>query len=198
MLTVLSFLLINHWLITSGTVVGGLRCPAVLVHERYTNVRFAGGGQRWAAVTVDEKFLLVSLHLPHKGLDIFEFNACLKELRDFLGSFAQYILLIGMDANTTVQSSIDHIHIGHHVPCRAHSDLDSERACLLHEFLCENGLYLVNTFAGEAENCVRALIGMKAVELKLTFLRSHYPWLVAKRMLIGVWSLLPTIVLSEG
>ena len=44
----------NHHLIPSGTIVGGLRCPAILVNGTWENVRYAGSGRRWVAVEVDD------------------------------------------------------------------------------------------------------------------------------------------------
>ena len=56
---------LGHLLFTPTTLVGNLRCPAVLVNERWksvVNVDFAGSGDRWVAVSFAGSSLLISLH----------------------------------------------------------------------------------------------------------------------------------------
>ena len=90
----------------------------------------------------------MSLHLPHKGLDLNEFTACLLEIDMFLESLGPRMILLGVDANTRMGSVVDYVHVGEHVD-RAFDAQDRDRAPLLHDFLCRHGLFLANTFDDE-------------------------------------------------
>ena len=137
----------NHYLFTSGTRAGGLRCPAILVNERWGDVHFITSGARWLAVGMGPSVILISLHLPDIGHDLVEFSACLGEMEQALANMGGRTIYIGMDANTHVHSVVDHLHVGEGVTHRQHSPEESERANLLHDFLCRHGLYLANKFA---------------------------------------------------
>ena len=80
--------------------------------------------------------------------------APLDELRIALCHRAGRHIIIGMDANVEMSSMVDYCHVGPSVPdCRQdHEDL--QRASILHCFLAEFGLCLVNTFADAAEDSV--------------------------------------------
>ena len=96
----------KHLLFTSGQISGGLRCPALLVHERWARddsgfVKFAGSGTRWVAVELDAKYIFVSLHLPHRKIPTETYAETLAEVTTLLHAHAGKIAIIGMDANVS-------------------------------------------------------------------------------------------------
>ena len=54
---------------------------------------------------------------------------------------------MGMDANTPADAVVDHVHIGRGVPRCTFDSSVMDRALLLHDFVCEFGIYLANTFS---------------------------------------------------
>jgi len=79
----------RHLVFASAYLVGNLRCPAIIVHERWRDVvdiSYAASGERWVAISFASQFLFVSLHLPHRRSSIAEYTAPLDELRAFLAS----------------------------------------------------------------------------------------------------------------
>jgi hypothetical protein len=138
----------HHVIFTCGELIGGLRCPAILVHERWSHhVKFLGGGVRWLAVEFNSSHVFVSLHLQHRGAGLGPLTQTLAEVRDFLSGTGRRKLIIGMDANTKVGEIMDYVHVGEAVPISAHCAQNGARAVPIHEFLVELGLSLVNTFA---------------------------------------------------
>ena len=137
-------------LFLSSTLEGGLRCPVILVNQRWASVsRVIGSGVRWVAVEVASMLGFISAHLPHCGLGILEYIACLDELRTFVSTLKDYRVCFGLDANTEVHGIVDMLHVGQGVRQRQGRDLCSDRAVLLHEFLGEWAIYLANTFVHE-------------------------------------------------
>ena len=136
----------SHTLLTGRSRSGCGRSPAVLVHERWDNARSIADGDRWVAVEVNSELVLVSLHLPHKGIDFGQFVACLLEVDSFLEGLQGKQVYIGMDANTRVRGAIDFLHVGSTVEGRSDA-ADYERCELLYEFLCKHRLMLANTFS---------------------------------------------------
>ena len=58
----------KHVVFVPESLSGSLRCPAILVHQQWApSVKYLGSDTRWVAVEVSQKFVLVSLHLPHVG-----------------------------------------------------------------------------------------------------------------------------------
>ena len=142
----------GHVLFTSSTLLGKLRCPAILVNERWAaSATFAGSRNRWVAIDINETTVLISLHLPHRGHHVNEFIACLEELKVFLSTVGGRRVFLGMDANTCVGSVVDYVHIGEGATLQAYDPMNSERALLLHDFLVQYGLCLVNTFKDDPE-----------------------------------------------
>ena len=138
----------NCALYTAETVEGGLKCPAILVNEKWkSNARMLGSGVRWVAVEVDVDVVIVSLHLPHLGLSFAEFLSCLESLDTFLDTCTSKSLIFGMDANTRVCLFTDHSHVGDGVPFCDMDEEETKRCELLMEFLCKHDIYLANTFA---------------------------------------------------
>ena len=57
-----------HELFTPSELLGGLRCPAVIVNRKWKGQsKIVGGAARWTAVELDGQLTLLSAHLPHKG-----------------------------------------------------------------------------------------------------------------------------------
>ena len=74
-----------HDLFTPSELLGGLRCPAVIVNRKWKGQsKIVGGAARWTAVELDGQLTLISAHLPHKGRKLGEFEAALMEIQEFL------------------------------------------------------------------------------------------------------------------
>ena len=57
-----------HELFTPSELLGGLRCPAVIVNRKWKGQsKIVGSAARWTAVELDGQMTLTSAHLPHKG-----------------------------------------------------------------------------------------------------------------------------------
>ena len=57
-----------HELFTPSELMGGLRCPAVIVNRKWKGQsKIVGGAARWTAVELDGQLTLISVHMPHKG-----------------------------------------------------------------------------------------------------------------------------------
>ena len=82
-----------HELFTPSELMGGLRCPTVIVNGKS---KIVGGAARWTAVELDGQLTLISAHLPHKGRKLGEFETTLTELQEFLnGRHKQHVILGG-------------------------------------------------------------------------------------------------------
>ena len=139
----------RHVLFTPDKVIGNLRCPAALVNQKWSQfARYVGSDVRWVAVERFQKYVFVSLHLPHVGRGFHEFISCLHDLGVFLSTIMLPVYL-GIDANTQVYSIVDRWHVGESVPRCSFDLVMSDRASILHNFLCEHALYLANTFMDE-------------------------------------------------
>ena len=54
--------------LTLSELLGGLRCPAVIVNRKWKGQsKIVEGAARWTAVELDGQLTLISAHLPHKG-----------------------------------------------------------------------------------------------------------------------------------
>ena len=138
----------GHLLFTPESLFGGLRCPAILVNERWKhNVKLLSCGFRWLAVDFDFGIVFASLHLPHRDIPVEVYQTTLDELGVFLEQLNGKCVHIGVDANTCMTGVVDHVLVGEAVP--AIDDLEpwGERAQIFHEFLADHRLMLVNTFA---------------------------------------------------
>ena len=57
-----------HELFTPSELLGGLRCPAVIVNRKWKGQsKIVGIAARWTAVELDGQLTVNSAHLPHKG-----------------------------------------------------------------------------------------------------------------------------------
>ena len=74
-----------HELFTPSALVGRLRCPAVLMHQRWSGQSKAvGGASRWTVVELDGQMTIISAHLPHKGKKLGDFESVLADTQDFM------------------------------------------------------------------------------------------------------------------
>ena len=74
-----------HELFTPSELVGGLRCPAVIIHQRWNGqARAVGGKSRLTAVELCGQLTINSAHLPHNGRKLGEFETVLGEIQDFM------------------------------------------------------------------------------------------------------------------
>ena len=98
----------EHVLFTPPRLWGGLRCPAILVHSRWTGeVRLAGGGSRWVAVDFRGEMLLISAHLPHKRGALSELKAVLEEIQAVIDAHQKHKVVLGVDASTKFNGTVD-------------------------------------------------------------------------------------------
>jgi len=99
------------------------------------------------AVDVENKFLVLSAHLPHTGLSLMDYTAVLEEITGFLLSYPKRMVILGGDLNAKLEGATDNELIGPSVP-RAHlRPQDRERAGLLVELLVKHDLVASNTWA---------------------------------------------------
>ena len=67
-----------HELFTPSELLGGLRCPAVVVNRKWKGQsKIVGSAARWTAVELDGQLTLISAHLPNKASKLGEFEATL-------------------------------------------------------------------------------------------------------------------------
>ena len=83
-----------HELFTPSELLGGLRCPGVIVNRKWKGQsKIVGGAARWTSVELDGQLTLISAHLLHK---LGEFEAALMEIQEFVnGRSKQHVILGG-------------------------------------------------------------------------------------------------------
>ena len=92
-----------HELFTPSELLGGLRCPAVIVNQKWKGQsKIVGGAARWIAVELDGQLTLISVHMPHKGRKLGEFEATLTELQEFLNGRHKQHVILGGDFNVNL------------------------------------------------------------------------------------------------
>ena len=106
-----------HVLFTPPSRFGALKCPAIIVHSRWSDdVTAAGGGSRWVAVAFKSEIMWISAHLPHSGRGQIEFEATMEEISSFMAAHVGRKFIIGADANAKLWGTTDHYHVGAQVP----------------------------------------------------------------------------------
>ena len=87
----------GHELYTAPQLTkGNLRCPAILIHQRWAGQStYLDGGTRWLAVSLWETATILSVHLPHSGCKISDYQDTLSESTRFPGEAAQRGALAG-------------------------------------------------------------------------------------------------------
>ena len=82
--------------------LGGLRCPAVIVNQKWCGQsKIAGGAARWTAVELGCQLTFISVLLHHKGKKLGEFEAVLMELQEFVSGRPKQQVIFGGDFNTS-------------------------------------------------------------------------------------------------
>ena len=138
-----------HELFTPSELLGGLRCPAVIVNRKWKGQsKIVGGAARWTAVELGGQLTFISAHLPHKGSKLGEFEATLTELQEFLNGRPKQHVILGGDFNVSLFGMTDYFHVGESIPRpRTLIDTnDSLRARALHTMVTELDLTVTNTW----------------------------------------------------
>ena len=138
----------NHLVLTPSSLQGGLRCPAILVRDKWAErVHLVGGGTRWLAAEFNAKVLLISAHFPHKRLPIQTFTDMLEEIGAFMERFPTHIVFMGADLNARLSGATDYTLVGPAIPYAILTAAEQERATMAHEFVTKHSLMLCNTWA---------------------------------------------------
>ena len=96
-----------HELLTPCELLDGLRCPAVIVHQRWSGqAKAVGGARRWTAVVLDGQMTIISVHLPYKGKKLGDFESVLTEIQDFMSGRPGQHLILGGDFNVSLHGLI--------------------------------------------------------------------------------------------
>ena len=91
-------------LFTPPELLGGLRCPTVIVNQKWSGQwKIAGSTARWTAVELDGRMTFISAHLPHKGKKLGEFEAVLMEIQEFVSGRPKQHVILGGDFNKPVR-----------------------------------------------------------------------------------------------
>ena len=97
-----------HESFTPSELLGGLRCPAVIVNQKWKGQsKIVGGAARWTAVELDGQLTFISAHLPHKGKKLGEFEAALMEIQEFLNGRPKHHVILGGDFNVNLFGMTD-------------------------------------------------------------------------------------------
>ena len=138
-----------HELFTPSELMGGFRCPAVIVNRKWkVQSKIVGCAARWTAVELDGQLTLISVHMPHKESKLGEFEATLTELQEFLNGRPKQHVILGGDFNVNLFGMTDYLHVGESIPRpRTLIDTnDSLRARALHTMVTEPDLTVTNTW----------------------------------------------------
>ena len=138
-----------HELFTPSELLGGLRCPAVIVNRKWKGQsKIVGGAARWTAVELDGQLTFISAHLPHKGKKLGEIEAVLMEIQEFVSGRPKQHVILGGDFNANLFGMTDYFHVGESIPRpRTLIDTnDSLRARALHTMVTELDLTVTNTW----------------------------------------------------
>ena len=137
----------NHFVFTPSELTHGIGCPLIVVNHRWDGrVKQIASGVHWVAVEFNESCIFVSAYLPQPKHDLSTFRRTLDEVDICLQSFTSHALVVGLDANTKLSGFQDFLHIGPAIIEQHPEKKNSERAAVLHNFLVERSLRLVNTF----------------------------------------------------
>ena len=97
-----------HELFTPSELLGGLRCSAVIVNQKWSGQsKIVGGAARRTAVELDGQKTFISAHLPHKGNKLVEFEAVLLEIQEFVSGRPKQHLILGGDFNVSLYGMTD-------------------------------------------------------------------------------------------
>ena len=129
-------------------LLGGLRCPAVIVNQKWCGQsKIAWGAARWTAVELGGQLTFISAHLPHKGKKLGEFEAVLMESQEFVSGRPKQQVILGGDFNASLYGVTVYFHVGELIP-RPRTLVDTNdalRARALHTMVTELDLTVTNT-----------------------------------------------------
>ena len=140
-----------HQLFTAPQLTkGNLRCPEIVIHQRCAGQStYLDGGTRWLAVSLWKTVTILSVHLPHSGCKISDYQDTLSEVHSFLEKRPKGALFLGTDCNVSLAGVKDCDLIGEAVmerPGRILSAQEKERQALRVEFMEEHSLMACNTW----------------------------------------------------
>ena len=122
---------LKHAIYTPAEKLGGLRVPAILVHERWSRFsRFLGSGKRWVAVKIHD-MAFFSIHLPHARSAGPTLQETLIEIDKFMDNLKCEKKFMGMDANTRMHNCTDGESFGSSIPS---AEEDPDRQTAVYEF----------------------------------------------------------------
>ena len=138
----------GHVVFTAPERSGNLFCPAVIINKRWaTSARYAAGGARWVAATVNKDILAVSAHLPYATKRFKAFNDVLLEIEAFLETRKEKFWIIGADLSVKLSGQSDFERIGPSVPNADMTDKGWKRSCRIVEFVTDFDLTVTNSWA---------------------------------------------------
>ena len=106
-----------HELFMPPELLGGLRCPAVIINQKWNRQsKIAGGAARWTAVELGGQLTFISAHLPPKGKKLGEFEAVLMENQEFASGRPKQHVILGGDFNVSLYGMTDFFHVGESIP----------------------------------------------------------------------------------
>ena len=106
-----------HELSTPSELLGGLRCPAVIVNQKWSGQSQIGGGAAsWTAVELDGQMTFISAHLPHKGKKLGELEAVLMDIQEFVSGRPKQHVILGGDFNASLYGMTDFFHVRESIP----------------------------------------------------------------------------------
>ena len=96
-----------HDLFTPPDLLGGLRCPAVVVNQKWS-------GQ--SKIELDGQMTFISAHLPHKGKKLGEFEAVLVDIQEFVSGRLKQHSILGGDFNASLHGMTDFFYVRDSIP----------------------------------------------------------------------------------
>ena len=140
---------LKHVFYTPTEKMGGLRVPAIFVHERWARLsRYLGSGKRWVAAKVSD-MTFVSIHLPHTRSAGPTLQETLNEVDEFMSNLKCEKLFMGIDANTKMYGCCDGESFGESIP--AGTAEDPERQQAIYEFFKKWHLWAPNTWLSDGD-----------------------------------------------
>lgn len=105
------------------------------------------------AVDFQGEMLLISAHLPHKRRTLLELETTLEEIQAVIAAHPNHKVVLGVDASTKLNGTVDYLHVGAQVPRAVLTAAERERAKAVHTFAAERGLVVANTWMdGDTED----------------------------------------------
>ena len=92
----------GHELFTAPQLTrGNLSCPAILIHQPWVGQSTClDGGTRWLEASLWKSVAILSVHLPHTGCTISDYQDTLSEVHSFLEKPPKGALLYGLQCQS--------------------------------------------------------------------------------------------------